>query len=187
MARTCPTCVLRRVEYLEASGCNLLAVTVAWDAAHGPASSSPGRGAAATVGFSSLEAAVMDAQAALAALRAPAPPSAGAFKLQRGGSAHQPDSSAWETLMDGVHADLNAAATAAAEARANAEALADPERYPEIEGHGEAWAPRWVGAGPCGKAGGGSGCSGRSHFAAGWLCILGKCRVGANSLGCSLW
>ena len=69
------------------------------------------------MGFSSLEAAVMDAVAALDAVQLPAPPSAGAFKLRRLGSAHTPDEAGWHALMDSTHAELSAAAAAAVAAQ----------------------------------------------------------------------
>ncbi|GAB4817906.1 hypothetical protein N2152v2_004952 [Parachlorella kessleri] len=135
-----------RVEYLEASGCNLLACTIAWDSAYKGSSSSSSQSqptdTAAAVGFATLEAAVIDAIAALQSLGAPAPPAAGIFQLQRGVSRHTPDRSGWTRLMDITKGELNAAAAAAAEARASENALQDPETSPEVEGHGETWMPR---------------------------------------------
>lgn len=84
----------------------------------------------------------MDALAALESVQPPAPPGAGAFQLSRCGAAHAPDSDGWAALMEGTHAELNAAAARAAEARAAARALSDPEAAPEAEGHGEAWLRR---------------------------------------------
>lgn len=59
----------------------------------------------------------MDAVAALDAVQLPAPPSAGAFKLRRLGSAHTPDEAGWHALMDSTHAELSAAAAAAVAAQ----------------------------------------------------------------------
>ena len=92
----------------------MLACTVAWDVGH--AASAAGNGAGTSVGFSTLEAAVMDALAALDAVRPAAPPSAGAFKLHRAAPAasqHLPDEAGWQRLMEGTHAEL--AATAASQ------------------------------------------------------------------------
>lgn len=126
-----------RVEFLEASGCCILACTVAWDASHGgnlgsgsgsssSNSSSSSSSSSPAVGFASLDAAVMDAVAALDAVQAPAPPAAGAFKLRRLGSSHTPDEAGWHALMDGTHAELSAAAAAAA-AQQQAAAAAAPQ------------------------------------------------------------
>ena len=121
-----------RLEFLEASGCCILACTVAWDTSHAAASSSGNSsgsgGASPAVGFASLGAAVMDAVAALDAVQPPAPPSAGAFKLRRLGSGHTPDEAGWHSLMDGTHAELSAAAAAAAaQQAAEAAAAAAPQ------------------------------------------------------------
>ncbi len=108
-----PCCIAMtacRLELLEASGCNIMACTVAWDANHPGAGSSSG-----STGFASADAAVADALAALDSVRAAAPPAAGAFKLQRHGAAHTPDEAGWRQLMDSTHAELAAAAAAAAE------------------------------------------------------------------------
>ncbi len=119
---------LHRIEFLEASGCCILSCTVAWDASHSSSlesSSSSGSGssgpqASPAVGFASLDAAVMDAAAALDAVQLPAPPAAGAFKLRRLASSHTPDEAGWHALMDGTHAELSAAAAAAAAQQAAA-------------------------------------------------------------------
>ena len=105
--------LIPRLELTEASGCHLLACTVAWDAAHSPEAtggSSALRGpSAALVGFASMEAAVMDALAALEAMQPPAPPAAGRFKLQRQTVQHVPEREGWSELMGDVHASLQPA------------------------------------------------------------------------------
>ena len=127
---TAPAAVRCRVEFLEASGCNLLACTVAWDATHASGGGSGGGGGGssaplAAVGFSSAEEAAADALAALGAVQPAAAPAAGAFKLQRHASAHVPDEPGWRQLMDGTHAGLAALAPEAAAAAAAAAQLAE--------------------------------------------------------------
>lgn len=138
--------LIPRLEFLEASGCCILACTVAWDAAHAappPAAaastSSGGDGgssssSAAAVGFASAAAAAMDAAAALDAVQAPAAPAAGAFKLQRLASRHVPDEAGWHRLMEGTHAELAVgAAVDAAAAAAAAAAQGEEAGTPSVD------------------------------------------------------
>lgn len=85
------------------AGCGLLACTVAWDAAHNAVN-----GTTAVSGFSSLGAAVMDAVAALEAVRPPASPSAGAPQVSPGAAQHLPAEIEWGARLSAVHDQLHA-------------------------------------------------------------------------------
>eukprot|EP00887_Chlorella_sp_A99_P005642 scaffold1.g5642.t1 len=98
-----------RLELTQASGCHLLACTVAWDAGRAPG---PG-GTGGSVSFPNLEAAVADALAALEAVQPPAAPAAGLFKLRRCGVRHVPEQGGWQELMGDLHATLQPAPQAA--------------------------------------------------------------------------
>lgn len=85
--------VLPQLEFLEASECNLLACTLAWDAAATASDGASGAGAGSPA--ASAAGAAAAAAAALAALRPPAPPTAPAFNIQRSGVTHDPSESQW--------------------------------------------------------------------------------------------
>jgi isochorismate synthase / 2-succinyl-5-enolpyruvyl-6-hydroxy-3-cyclohexene-1-carboxylate synthase / 2-succinyl-6-hydroxy-2,4-cyclohexadiene-1-carboxylate synthase / o-succinylbenzoate synthase len=94
--------VLPRIELTECAGASILACNVAWDAEH---ASSDGR-AVSSVGFASLDAAVMDAAAALNVVRPPALPSAPALRFSRGDVEHTPSRVEWERRLDEIYEHL---------------------------------------------------------------------------------
>ena len=63
-------------------------------------------------GFTSLEAALQDAQACLSATSLPAPVSAPALRISREGLQHCPSREEWQHTMKGVHGNLSVSSDA---------------------------------------------------------------------------